>query len=108
MTEPAELIEGSVQVKVGRREYWFAPLNLKGVKRMQAIQASPAPDGSPEQLDQGVEILLMSIRRNHPEVTADELEEEIDTFNVNRLVLTVLEVATAGLPKPPAATPASP
>ncbi len=105
---PVEVIEGSVQVKVGRREFWLAPLNLRGVKRLQAIQSSPAADGSAEQLDQGVEILLMSIRRNHPEVTAEELEEEIDTFNVNRLVLKVLEVATAGLPKAEAPKPESP
>lgn len=103
-----DVIEGSVQVKVGRRELWLAPLSLNGVIRVQELQEQPPPETVAAFISQGLEIILLSVRRNHPEITADDLREDIDTYNAQKLVDKVMEVATAGVPKAPGETTQSP
>ena len=94
MTEAA-VVEGSVPFKVGRRECMLAPLSLRGVKRAMEFQKNPIDENSPEAIDRGVELILLPLRRNPPEVTADELLDEIDGHNLQYVLDKVMEVAGA-------------
>lgn len=106
MTEAAELLDGA-RLKIGRREYIVPPLNLRGVKRAQVLIPALAREGDPAAVDAAVEILHLAVARNYPEVTREQLEDEVDLGNLNQLVEAVLAIAGFH-PKAPGETVAPP
>lgn len=88
-----ELIDG-VKVKIGRREFIVPPLNLRAVKRVgQLVPVMTAGDGSEASIDAAIEVILLAIQRNYPEVTREELEEELDLANLAPISLQIAEAS---------------
>lgn len=109
-----ELLDG-VTVKIGRREFIVPPLNIKSLKR--AAKLAPVMEGGGEEsFDACVDVIHMAVVRNYPDVTRDELEEELDSTNLPTVVNAVLEasgydpkaVAQAMAGSPAAGTPSTP
>lgn len=102
MTDGVELLDG-VNLRIGRRDYIVPPLNLRGVKRAQALMSLLEGDG-PDSVDAALEVIQLAVNRNYPEVTREQLEEDIDLGNLANLVQAVLAVAgfrpkaTGGIP----------
>lgn len=91
MTDSRELIDGAL-LRIGRRDYVVPPLNLRGVKRAQALMPLLTTDG-PESVDAALEVIELAVRRNYPDVTREQLEDEVDLGNLNQLVSAVLALA---------------
>lgn len=92
MTQERELLEG-VKLKIGRREFIVPPLNLNGVKRAQVLLPTLNAESDPDSIDAAVEILHLAIARNYPEVTREELYEDVDLGNLMSLVQATLAIA---------------
>lgn len=93
MTEEHELLDG-VTLRIGRRDYVVPPLNLKGVKRAQVLMPLLAEEeSSAATVDAAIEIVQLAVNRNYPEVTREQLEDDIDLGNLMALVEAVLAVA---------------
>lgn len=95
MTEGRELLDG-VTLRVGRRDYVVPPLNLKGVKRVQALMPQLSNEADPGSIDAAIEILQLAINRNYPDVTREQIEEDVDLGNLWLLVQATLSVAGFG------------
>jgi hypothetical protein len=93
-----ELIEG-VTLRIGRRDYVVPPLNLKGVKRAQKLVPMLGNEGDPVSIDAALEIVHLAVTRNYPEVTVEQLEEDIDLGNLMAIVQAVLSLAGFTAPK---------
>lgn len=88
-----ELLDG-VTVKIGRRDFIVPPLNLKAVKRIgQLVPVMLREDGSAESIDAAVEVIHMAVRRNYPDLTREELEEELDLGNLAAVSLQIAEAS---------------
>jgi hypothetical protein len=106
VTDERELLDG-VTLRIGRRDYVVPPLNLRGVKRVQALAPALNSEG-PESIDAGIEVIQMAVSRNYPDITREQLEEDIDLGNLEGLVKAVVQIAGFKDPKAegaPAATP---
>ncbi len=88
-----ELIDG-VKVTIGRRDFIVPPLNLKAVKRVgQLVPVMMAADGSVESIDAAIEVIHLALKRNYPELTRDELEEELDLANLAPISMVIAEAS---------------
>lgn len=105
MTQERELIDG-VTLKVGRREFIVPPLNLKGVKRAQQLIPLLQDVTSTEGVDAAIEVVWLALKRNYPDVTLEQLEEDVDLGNLLALTNAVLSVA-GFTPKPTGELPAA-
>ena len=106
MTEERDLLDG-VTMRIGRLDYVVPPLNLRGVKRAQALAPQFEGEGTAS-IDAGIEVIWLALMRNYPEVTREQLEEDIDLGNLEQLVHAVLKIAGFTGPKAmgaPAGTP---
>jgi hypothetical protein len=96
------MIEGT-KVMLGETEYTIPPLTLKALRKLAPKLkdlAGLATDGSnilgAEQLEQlGLvsELVHAALLRNYPEMTLDQVEELLDTKNLNRVLGAVLAIA---------------
>lgn len=93
------MIEGSEKVEIAGAEYWLAPLNFAAVRKYGKFMAE-MNTGS---FDMGrdlptiAEILLSSLRRNHPDISQDWFDENVDTRNMQ---LMFMAVNKASIPPP--------
>lgn len=90
-----DLIDGVV-IRVGRRDFIVPPLNLKSIKRAQTLLPTLESDDLIASFDACVAIIHMAVARNYPDVTVDDLLEELDTKNVKGVVDAVLEASGFG------------
>lgn len=89
MTDERELIEGT-PIKIGRREYVVPALNLKGVRRVQKLLPILEQPSHPEFFDSALEMLVLAISRNYPDITREQLEEDVDLNSLDRLITATL------------------
>lgn len=82
-----------VQVKIGEREYVIPPLNVKSFKRAQALEPALSSEG-PEAIDAAIEIIHLAVTRNYPDVTREQLEEDIDLGSLVHLITALLTIET--------------
>lgn len=86
-----ELLDG-VTVRIGRREFIVPPLNIKSLKR--AAKLAPVMEGGGEaSFDACVDVIHMAVVRNYPDVTRDDIEEELDAGNLPAVVDAVMEAS---------------
>lgn len=101
-----DLLPGTA-VRVGRREYVVPALSLNGLKAVERLL--PALEGKTVEgttfVDAVATIVHLAIARNYPDVTREQLEDEIDIANLPALVGAVLGAAAPLVPK---LTPAEP
>lgn len=88
-----KLIPGVI-IEMGGTDYTVPPLNFAAVKKVAAKLPSlkdmkgGLPDN--EQIDTMVEIIHLAMKRNYPEITADELIELLDMGNVMRVIEAIM------------------
>lgn len=101
------MIEGSVEVSIGGETFMAAPLNWKSLKKLlpKVGTISVATAADPATLDTMIELIGDSLRRNHPQITNEFLEESLDGRNAPGVATAVmrasgLQRAEAGEQKP--------
>lgn len=91
------MIKG-IDTDIGGTVYTVPPLSLGAVERFQDRLA--APTGSDI-----IDITLAALKRNYPDLTRDELAEQIDVENVQRVIEAVMQISNL-VPKAGEARPA--
>ena len=79
------MIKG-IDTDIGGTVYTVPPLSLGAVERFQDRLA--APTGSDI-----IDITLAALKRNYPDLTRDELAEQIDVENVQRVIEAVMQIS---------------
>ena len=79
------MIKG-IDTDIGGTVYTVPPLSLGAVERFQDRLA--APTGSDI-----IDIALAALKRNYPDLTRDELAEQIDVENVQRVIEAVMQIS---------------
>lgn len=77
---------GGTWVRLGDKEYLAPPLNFKTLKEMLPIIGSLPRElngqlPSEDQITAVARVVHASLRRNYPELTLDEIEEEMNMDN---------------------------
>jgi len=90
-----------ITVKLGGTEYVVPPLTIKqlrngGLEKIRESDKFLTEGQSFESFMPRVEVIGMAIRRNHPEMTNDKLEDLIDLKNINPIWLAVLGISGLG------------
>ena len=93
-----------IKVKLGGREYVIPPLNLKGIRAMQArieIINKSKPDEifSAKYTGAVADVIHTALVRNYPDVTREEMEDILDLANVRDAYHATMNVS--GLVKKP-------
>ncbi len=92
----------------GGIEFIAAPFNLDGVQEaIPLLNAAKDTKGWPETLRASAGILIISLRRNYPDLTLDELLTLLDTGNALPAILKVCELSGVNF-APGETAPASP
>lgn len=97
-----ELLPGET-VRIGRRDYVLPALNLKGIRRAMELAPTLEGDGV-DSMMACLEVVHLALKRNYPELTIEQLEEEVDAASLATLSVAVLSMVGGSLPLP-AATP---
>jgi hypothetical protein len=87
------MIDGEL-IKIGEKEYTVPALNFKRVRTVQKLleEIGTVNVGqilTDKQLDMMIEITHIGIQRNYPEMTKEELEENLDLNNIFDVVQAV-------------------
>lgn len=87
-----------ITIKMGEAEYVVPPLTLGAVRRLmpkieQMTGSLKAMTVTDETMQAVVEVVLASLKRNYPDMTAEVLEELIDVSNMSLVVSAVLGVS---------------
>lgn len=71
-------------VNLGGREFILAPLNLDGVREFDPIQKrlGETIDGPEAMFDLAASALLLSLRRNYPDITHRDIVSLLDMSNL--------------------------
>ncbi|OGW51751.1 MAG: hypothetical protein A2Y81_12740 [Nitrospirae bacterium RBG_13_43_8] len=84
------MIDGT-KLKIGDKEFVVSALNFKQVrelrplfKKLQDLQGGENVDS--EQLDAMIEIVHQGLQRNYPDITKEELEENLDMQNIQGII----------------------
>jgi hypothetical protein len=90
MAEPK--FEGE-KVRVGDRDLIVPSLSVKQARRLWPeileLDKGITPANLPEKFGQAIPIIHAAISRNYPDITADELEDQIDVKTLRKLLLIV-------------------
>lgn len=87
------MIDGSAPVDIGDKTLFFAPLNLAAVRKYGSFMSNMGKPG--KEFDSGRDlpiirdILLASLRRNHPDIDEGWFDENADTRNLHGMFLAV-------------------
>lgn len=87
-----------VEVRVGQKTYIVPPLSFRQLRELKDKISKLRPgvqDFDDDTLDAFVDVIQAALSRNYPEVTREDLENDIDLGNVTDLVLAVTN--TSGL-----------
>lgn len=102
-----ELLDG-VEVRIGRQTYIMPPLPLKPLRTMllplyaDAIKMLDRTEGqSPEEImadvssynEKVVAVIHAALKRNYPDLTPDQIEEEIDLETSRKLLEKLREIS---------------
>lgn len=90
-------------VRIGSRDFVVPECTLKTAKRMKRLlrdarDVMAKMEGgvdldADELLEFGTTVMVELLRRNYPEITADELDDEITVSSVDKVFLAVLKAA---------------
>jgi hypothetical protein len=94
--------KGGVWVVMGDKQYKVAPLNFKAMRELSAkissitsLEKGEMPSG--EQMSALVPIAHAALKRNYPQMTEDEVADNLDFGNFGNVLSAVL--GTSGLNK---------
>jgi hypothetical protein len=91
------MLDGIVVV-IGEKEYTIPVLNFKSIREMVKLtERMSAAQSIEERLGTMSDIVLNGLKRNYPELTKEEIEEQLDLDNFERICGIVAE--QAGLKK---------
>lgn len=98
-----KLIDG-FRLVLGEREFIVPPLTLRSLRLLAPKLRGIASlgQGVPEvdQLGFITDVVLEALRRNYPDVTADQVEEMIDTHNMTPVLASILSASGLEPAKP--------
>jgi hypothetical protein len=93
------MFEGTT-IKMGGKEYVVPPLNLARLKKALPLLESlkTADLGQPgsltmDQTDTIVKVILLSLSRNYPDLTVEEVEEAVDLGNLMQVIPAIMGVS---------------
>lgn len=96
--------KGGVWIQLGDKGYKAPPLNFKAIKKyvarfgeLGALGAGAPGVPTPDQMGLAAELLHAALIRNYPELTLDEVEENLDMGNFNAALAAVM--GASGLKK---------
>ena len=84
-----------VEIKLGDKVFTIAPLNFATLKKVAPMLKSfEKLDGktmpSEADFDAMITIIHLAIKRNHPEVTTEEVAEMLDMQNIMETISTIM------------------
>jgi len=86
------MIEGTT-IAIGDKEYVVPALSFGQIKRLipkiQVLQSVTSSLTS-EQMEAVVEVVQTALKRNYPEITADDVEDMLDLSNAPRIIKAIL------------------
>lgn len=84
-----------VEIKLGDKVFTIAPLNFITLKKVapllksfEKLDGKTMPEA--EDFDAMITIIHLAIKRNHPEVTSDEIGELLDMQNVMEVITKIM------------------
>ncbi len=100
------MIEG-IELKIGESTYTVPPLNFAGLKKvapkLQGISVALAQGKlgafTEEQTDAILEVVLVALKRNYPDLTREKIEEDLDLANMGAVISAVMNIS--GIKKNP-------
>lgn len=87
------MIDG-IEVKVGEATLTAAPLNLAATKKLlPKVQAMSETTDPVEAIDVSMGVVLAALRRNHPDVTTEQIEEAFSFGDLLELSTQILQMS---------------
>lgn len=90
------LKRGGIWVRIGDEEYRVPPLSLRDIQDLQdEVESLKGMTERPtsEQLAAVTKLILRSLQRNYPAMTAEDLDSMLDLGNVYEVLSAVLKVS---------------